>query len=191
MSLSNDPNAAMAEVEALLRALELQKAEMAAATDAAQRGVNHHTFEPYHALQEKTFEHESLVAVIEGRLGRLGDKCPPQLRERLDTFERSVLGERIRGSFKVLFALSAIPLLPFGVRELFAGELKALEAAREKLRDPRHRQHCDPDLEQDLETAEMILTEVMEKAPGLLDFTGARLADAADEEEGAGERQEG
>jgi hypothetical protein len=184
MSFSNDPNAAMAEVEALLCALEQQKAEMAAATDAAQQGVNHHSFEPYHALQEKTFEHESLVAVIEGRLARFGNKCPPQLRERLDRFERSVLGERIRGSFKVLFALSAIPLLPFGVRELFAGELKALEAARDKLRDPRHRQHCDPDLEQDLETAEMILTEVMEKAPGLLDFTGAQFVDAAEETAG-------
>jgi hypothetical protein len=180
MSLSTDSNATSAEVEALLRALELQAGEMAAATGAAQRGVNQHTFGPYHALQEKTFEHESLVAVIESRLDRLGKKCPPTLRDRLDTFERSVLAERIRGSFKVLFALSAIPLLPFGVRELFTGELKALHSARDKLRDPKHQGRCDPQLQQDLETAEMILTEVMEKAPGLLDFAGEPLAAATD-----------
>jgi hypothetical protein len=172
MGFSTDSNAASADIDALLRALELQAGEMAAATAAAQRGVNQHTFEPYHALQQKTFEHESLVAVIENRLDRLGRDCPPKLRDRLDTFERSALAERIRGSFKVLFALSAIPLLPFGVRELFNGELKALHAARGKLRDPKHQGRCDPELQQDLETAELILTEVMEKAPGLLDFTG-------------------
>src|SRR5919202_6775279 len=111
-------NAALAEIEGLLLALELQAGEMAAATEAAERGVQRHTFGPYHALREKTDEHESLVAVIENRLERLGKYCPARLRERLDAFERDVLTERVRGSIKVLFALSAIPLLPYGVREL-------------------------------------------------------------------------
>jgi hypothetical protein len=56
------------------------------------------------------------------------------------------------------------------VREVFAQELRHLNDAKTELRSPLHAGKLATDLEQDLETAELILNEVIDKAPSLVDF---------------------
>jgi hypothetical protein len=76
----------------------------------------------------------------------------------------------IRASMDFFFALSAIPILPFGTRECFAHELRSMSVAHQRLRAPEHDGRLPPDLAQDLEVSEEILAEIMHKAPALLSF---------------------
>jgi len=153
-------------LDALARLID----ETEEAAERARDGIGHHAFEPYYALRNKTTEFQAMLAVVEGRIARLGRHCPETMSERLDELERAMLGLLVRASVQILFALSAIPLLPLGIRELFAGELRLLHETKEKLKLPKHAGKLGADIEMDVETAELILLEVMEKAPSLLSF---------------------
>ena len=89
---------------------------------------------------------------------------------RLAASRRKALTLSIKAAFNIFFALSAFPNLPVGVREVFTQELRHLNDAKTELRSPLHAGKLATDLEQDLETAELILNEVIDKAPSLVDF---------------------
>jgi hypothetical protein len=59
-----------------------------------------------------------------------------------------------------------------GAREIFVSELRSLHDAHEKLRRPNYADKIVADLERDLDTASLILEEIIDKAPGMLNFTG-------------------
>ena len=61
-------------------------------------------------------------------------------------------------------------ILPLGAREIFIAELHSLYEAREKLRRPDYVSRLSSGLATDLDTAEAILEEIIDKAPGLLKF---------------------
>src|SRR5919205_1025544 len=79
------------EIAGFLDALGHQAGEMPAVLAAAQKGIQHHTFAPYHALQEKVREHEALIAIIESRIERMRGKCPAELEQDLKTAEMIVM----------------------------------------------------------------------------------------------------
>ena len=85
--------------------------------------------------------------------------------------EGSVL---VRASMRFFFVLSANPILPMGAREIFVSELRSLHDAHEKLRRPNYADKIVPDLERDLDTASLILEEIIDKAPGMLNFTSGK-----------------
>lgn len=159
-------------IDELLAALERLIVQAAERSKAARAGIEKHTFAPYHAYRAGIAEYQALVSVIDGRLEGLPPALVHRTRGRLLAARRRVLKTSIRAAFEFFFALSAIPNLPLGVREVFAQELRHLHATREELRSPDHEGQLPPDLEQDLETAETILKEVMDKAPALVSFDG-------------------
>ena len=161
-----------AVIDELLAALDRLIVQAAARAKAARTGIEKHTFAPYHAYRAAIAEYQALVSVIEGRLEGLSPELVHRTRARLLVSRRRVLKTSIRAAFEFFFQLSAIPTLPLGVREVFAQELRHLHATREELRSPDHEGQLPPDLEQDLETAEAILNEVMGKAPALVSFDG-------------------
>ena len=73
--------------------------------------------------------------------------------------------------------LSANPILPMGAREIFVAELRSLHDAAEKLKRPNYAGKLGPDLDRDLETASLILEEIIDKAPSLLNFRGAPIGE--------------
>jgi hypothetical protein len=78
----------------------------------------------------------------------------------------------VRASMRFFFVLSANPILPMGAREIFMAELRSLHDAAEKLNRPNYAGKLGPELGRDLETASLILVEIIDKAPGLLNFRG-------------------
>jgi hypothetical protein len=154
----------------LLPALDRSVRAVAASAARTQSGIGHHSFAPYHAYRASIDEYHALVAVIEGLIRGDGSTEADRVRERLLNRERQVLTLMIRSSLEFFFALSAIPNLPYGIRECFAQELKSMSAAHERLQAPEHTGKLPSELEQDLEVAEEILAEVMRKAPGLASF---------------------
>jgi hypothetical protein len=81
-----------------------------------------------------------------------------------------MLGLLIKASMRFFFVLSANTILPLGAREIFIAELHSLYEAREKLRRPDYLSRLSTGLATDLDTAEAILEEIIDKAPGLLKF---------------------
>lgn len=158
------------QVQELLGALERQCREAIALAGTAEKEASKHSFSAYRAFREKVGEFQALVILIESRLRNLADARSDDLRsefERLDTLMLSVL---VKSSMRFFFVLSANPILPLGAREVFMAELKSLHEAHEKLRRPEFAGKLGPELERDLETASLILEEIIEKAPALLQF---------------------
>jgi hypothetical protein len=165
--MPQDPSAAIDE---LLLALERLTEQARDRAREARIGVERHTFAPYHAYRAAIAEYEALVSVIEGRIEGQSAILVGRTRERLLASRRRALTLSIKAAFNIFFALSAFSSLPIGVREVFTQELRHLNDAKTELRSPAHAGKLAADLEQDLETAEMILGEVIAKAPALVDF---------------------
>ena len=151
-----------AEVKELLSALERQCREAMVLAKTAEADATKHSFGAYRAFRDKVGEFQALVILIEGRLRTVAGS-------RVDALMLSVL---VRASMRFFFVLSANPILPMGAREIFVTELRSLHDAHEKLRRPNYAGKIVAGLENDLDTASLILEEIIDKAPGLLNFTG-------------------
>ena len=154
----------------LLRALDDSLGELEAHAVRARQGIGIRSLAPYYEYRAKLDEYHSLVTVIENALPGLSAKNRDLVRDRLRQSERRMLALVIQAALDFFFALSAIPILPIGIRECFAQELKSLHRAQNRLQAPEHADNLSPGLAGDLETAELILAEIMEKAPSLVNF---------------------
>jgi hypothetical protein len=153
-------------------ALDRILGEVALLAAKTQAGIAKHSFSPYYAYRAAIDQYVALHVTIESRISRLPSNTRAPHRARLLEFERRLLALTINSAFTYFFALSAIPILPIGIKELFMRELRELREARERLQSPEHAGQLPDSLQMDLDTAEEILIEVMEKAPSLLSFDG-------------------
>ena len=154
-----------AEVKELLGALERQCRDASKLAALAEKEASKHSFGAYREFRDKVGEFQALVILIEQRLRNLVDNRSDDLR---DQFER--LDLLVRASMRFFFVLSANSVLPMGAREIFVSELRSLHDASEKLQRPGYAGKLGPEMERDLETASMILEEIIDKAPSLLSF---------------------
>ena len=159
------PQDQSAAIDELLVALERLTEQAKERAREARVGVERHTFAPYHAYRAAIAEYEALVSVIEGRLEGQASSLVGKTKERLAASRRKALTLSLTAAFSIFFALSAFSNLPIGVREVFTQD-----DAKTELRSPLHAGKLPADLEQALQTAELILNEVIAKAPTLVDF---------------------
>jgi hypothetical protein len=168
----HDANA-LRSLDELLTALDRVIDEVAQLAERTQDGISRHVFSPYYAYRASIDQCEALQVTIDAKIAKLPAAARPPQLARLLELERRLLALTVKSAFTYFFALSAIPILPMGIKELFMRELRELREARERLRAPEHATVLPPELAMDLDTAEEILIEVMEKAPSLLHFEGA------------------
>jgi len=154
----------------LLAALDDSLKDLEYHAARARRGIGFRSLAPYYEYRAKLDEYHSLVTVIENAMAKLISKEQGRVKERLLRSERDTLALIIRAALDFFFALSAIPILPLGIRECFAQELHSLHRAQQRLVAPEHTGKLSQGLEGDLETAELILAEILEKAPSLISF---------------------
>jgi len=178
-SLRKSVPASMAD---LVDALKRLWAEAAALAENAYIAIQQHSFEPYWTFRAKINEHAALVAVIRNRIQQL-----KQLRSRqagivgdaVDREEQEILILTVKACLKFCFALSANPWLPIGARETFIHEIDSLNEARAVL-EKIPAEKLPSSLLDDLDTARMILEEIIDKSPSLNSFD-RRPPAAADE----------
>jgi hypothetical protein len=157
-------------LSALLSALDEAVVEVRDLARRTLADIGHHSFAGYRAYREGIDQYEALVATIRSHLTAAPGAQRDQIEAKLLLSERRLLRITIKAALDFFFALSAIPLLPIGVKELFARELASLHEAGQRLRSPDHEGKLPADLEHDLELAEEVLVEVMRKAPTLVSF---------------------
>jgi hypothetical protein len=158
------------EVEGLLHALERQAREAAKLAVDAQKEAANNSFIAYRHFRDKVGEFKALCILIEGRLKHITDGKVDDLKSEFERMDILMLGLLIKASMRFFFVLSANTILPLGAREIFIAELHSLYEAREKLRRPDYVSRLSTGLANDLDTAEAILEEIIDKAPGLLKF---------------------
>ncbi len=160
------------EVKELLGALERQCREASKLAQLAEHEASKHSFGAYRSFRDKVGEFQALVILIEQRLRNLVDTRSDDLRDQFEKLDMVMLALLVRASMRFFFVLSANPILPMGAREIFVAELRSLHDAHEKLRRPNYAGKLGAQLETDLETASLILEEIIDKAPSLLNFRG-------------------
>jgi len=158
------------EVEDLLAALERQAREAVRLAKMAEDEAAKDSFQAYNEFRNKVGEFRALCILIEGRLRNIESSRVEDLKEQYAKLDMLMLGILVRASMRFFFVLSAKTMLPLGARDIFVAELKSLYDAAEKLKRPEYVSHLGDSLKGDLETAEMILEEIIDKAPSLLNF---------------------
>jgi len=175
-----------ADVKKLLGALERQCREAMALARQAEVEASKHSFGAYRAFREKVEEFQAVVILVEGRLRNLVDERSGDLRQEFERLDALMLSVLVRASLRFFFVLSANPILPLGAREVFVGELRSLNEAANKLKSPTYAARMDSQLEHDLGTASLILEEIIDKAPSLLNFD---MGEDDEDEEAYGNNQ--
>lgn len=163
-----------AKILELLQALDSLITDLSNCIDEARKGISHHSLHAYRLYRAKLDEYHSLVTVIEHAIRDMASGRQEQVRARLLERERQALAMVIHAALDFFFALSAIPNLPIGIRECFEQELLSLHRAEARLSAPEHEGKLSPALAGDLETAGLLLEEIMAKAPALLNFDAAK-----------------
>jgi hypothetical protein len=135
-----------------------------------QAGIGMHSFASYHAYRQSIDQYSALDVTIRSRMGRLGRDEKNELNEILLEREGRFLTITIKAALDFFFALSAISILPLGTKELFERELEFLHSAANRLKSEEHAAGLGETLAPDLEMAEQILVEIMDKAPSFLDL---------------------
>lgn len=173
----------------LLQALKRLWTEAAALAENAYMAIQQHSFEPYWTFRAKINEHAALVAVIRGRIQQLKELRLRQaslVAEAVDREEQEILILTVKACLKFCFALSANPWLPIGARETFIHEIDALTQARETL-EKGPVEKLPQGLLDDLDTARMILEEIIDKSPSLVSFDRKRPTEPPPEAEAEAE----
>ncbi|MFM2041740.1 MAG: hypothetical protein RLY86_316 [Pseudomonadota bacterium] len=158
------------EVEGLLAALESQAREAMRLAKMAEEEAAKDSFQAYNEFRNKVGEFRALCILIEGRLRSIEGGRADDLREEYARLDTLMLGVLVRASMRFFFVLSAKTMLPMGARDIFMSELRSLHEAAEKLNRPDYADKLGDKLKGDLETAELILEEIIHKAPALLRF---------------------
>jgi hypothetical protein len=161
-----------ASVGELLAALKRLWAEAAELAEHAYVAIGKHSFGPYWTFRAKIDEHAALVTVLRGRLPALREMQARQADDVaaiVDREEQELIILSVKACLRFSFALSANPWLPVGARETFVHEIGALNEARRLLEQGPVEKLPDGMLDE-LGTAQMILEEIIEKSPSLVDF---------------------
>ncbi len=129
-------------------------------------------FGAYVRLRNLLSECRALIIIIEERV-----RQAREMNEPVDVFEEKLallttrLWETLLGTALHFFRqISHTPELPLGSRDVFMRELQTLHEARKTLRQEPFTRHVQEGTLDDLDLAEKLLREIIERAPGLLEL---------------------
>ena len=158
------------EAQEMLAALERQARDITVLAAQTEKNAHQHSFHSYRQFRDKISEFETFGILIENRLKNLETGRDERLDEQFDALNILISKAVLRTSTKFFLALSQSTALPIGSREIFVQELHNLHAAKKRLAEPRYAHLLDKEAERNIEVAENILNEIIERAPSLLNL---------------------
>lgn len=160
------------EVVELLSAMERKANQVIDMVKDVEEEATKNSYSMYDEFVRKASDFETLSILVETRIKNMeiGSGNSSELQDQYDKLKIVVAHGQIKASMKFFFVLSAATVLPLGARNLFSSELRRLYALQTELNQPKYEGMLGEETMNDLSTAEMILQEIIEKAPGLLNF---------------------
>ncbi|NIY77169.1 hypothetical protein HED22_16065 [Thalassospira sp. HF15] len=163
------------EVEEFLSRLELRARKLVALADVMEKNADKSDVTGYRPFREEVDNFKALSLVIAERMKKLeSHPKKEELEKQFHKLQVVMLRIVIKTSLKFFFVMSAKENLPLGAREMFQSELRTLYEAERMISDPRYISQLDESAKEDLDIAKSILEEIIEKAPALLNFGGAK-----------------
>ncbi len=156
----------------MLTAMERKATEVLKMAAAAEADANKNSYGMYDEFVRKATDFDTLAILVEQRIANIeiGATNQSELEEQYDSLKMLVAHGLIKASMKFFFVLSAATTLPLGAKNLFSSELRRLYALKNELSLPKYEGKLAEDKLSDLETAELILQEIIDKAPSMLSF---------------------
>ncbi len=127
-------------------------------------------FKDYLEFQNLTSELLTFLIIIDKKLQALDQSAKGELADRFDDLVVAIWSILLKGALSFFIVISEDQYLPLGSREVFVRELRTLNEAQVKLSAPSYKEKVPKEVQKQLETAERILIEVIDKAPSLLEL---------------------
>jgi hypothetical protein len=162
------------EVVEMLTAMERKAREVLKMAETAESEATKNSFGMYDEFVRKATDFDTLAILVEQRIANMDMAVDnrPELEEQYDSLKMLVAHGLIKASMKFFFVLSTATTLPLGARNLFSSELRRLYTLKNELNSPKYEGKLGEEKLADLETAELILQEIIDKAPSMLNFSG-------------------
>ena len=154
----------------LVDALDRIATELGAMADVAEREATRHAYDLYYRFRRKLRDADTLVGILEERLGNLQEGRSVELDDQKRAILARILVVEARGLVKFTYVLSANTFLPLGSHEIFIRDLERLGDFEARLASASFTDSSGEDAIGSLEIARSILAEMAEKAPALLNF---------------------
>lgn len=163
------------DVSELLVALSRKSEQVLTVVQTIEKEATKNSLALYDDFVHRTTDFETLAILVEARMTNLDITAnnAQEMQDQFDGLKIAVAHAQIKASMKFFYVLSASVKLPLGSRFLFSSELKRLYTLRTELTNSKYNGKLSEETLEDLETAELILREIIEKAPSLLNFTDA------------------
>lgn len=162
----------VAELEEFLAILESRILDLKDSAIVLDRHDGHPPrFADYARTRSLTSECLAFSIVIERRVEMLPTSKRQAIKDRFDRLTVSIWSTLLGCSLTFLKAISEEENLPLGSREVFMQEIKTLYDAHIVLSQPAFEGKVEEETLRKRTSAERILTEIIERAPRLLDLT--------------------
>lgn len=162
------------EIERFLSLLEQRVQELGRSTTDLARtmngGTGHLRFADYVHSRDLSSECWAFSIVIERRIEEYHGHDAEMLQGRFELLTVTIWSALLDCSLQFLNALAREEHLPLGSREVFVREIKTLYDAHRLLGDPRYTHTIDEPMRSRQRQAERILTEIIDRAPALLNL---------------------
>lgn len=157
-----------AEVEGLLAALEGHADGVIEAAKLVSNKISEQEWHAYSAFRDRCDDFDTLAIVIEYRLKNLRGGRDAQLERQFEELQLFMLTATLQTSLHFLKILSQKNDLPLGSKDILLGELRSIYRVKQLLELDRYKTKISSRAAKDIETAEEILSLIIERAPSLL-----------------------
>lgn len=163
------------EVIDLLDAMKKKAHHILALVKIVEKEASSTNFAMYDDFTKKISDFETLSILVDTRLKNLtlNSNGSLDLQKQYISLMVDVVHGQIKAGMKFLFVCTSSSSLPIGAENLFSNELRRLYRAQAEMSLPKYETLLDDKTLRDMSTAQLILQEIIEKAPRLLNFDAA------------------
>jgi hypothetical protein len=171
------------EARRFLDALDEKSDQLAELVKETKADVAHSSFAIYKRFTDAGGDFDSFCILIEYRL----KKMPPgeartALEARFHSARVGHMARQLKTSIELMGLVADQHALPLGAKEVFLRELRAIYTLKNALSEPPYAAGVQAETRHDIDLAERILREIIERAPTLLELSMGLADDDAAEE---------
>jgi hypothetical protein len=161
-----------AEIERFLDALDEKSSVLRDVVVATKSEVARSSFANYKKFADACGDFDSFCILIEYRLKRLPQgPARAQLGARFQAARVAHMARQLKTSIELMGLVASARELPLGAKDVFLRELRSIYALKNALSEPPFADGLAPENARDIELAEKILREIIERAPTMLELS--------------------
>lgn len=160
------------EARRFLDALDEKTERIAELVAGAKTDIARSTFSAYKRFADAVSDFDSFCILIEYRIKRVPEGAErTALEARFHSARVGQMARHLKTSIELMGLVASARELPLGAKDVFLRELKAIYTLKNALSAPPFANGLHAETVHDVDLAEKILREIIERAPALLDLS--------------------